>query len=409
MTINSTAIILLALYVAVARRQRRARRRRSPGTVQNDILKEYVARGTYIYPPRPSLRIVTDIFAFCERDAAELEHDLDQRLPHPRGRRRPRCRKSPSPSPTRSPTSRRRAQAGLDVNTLRAAALVLLQRPQRFLRGDREVPRGAAAVGAHHARPLRRDQPARAAAALPHPDRRQHADRAAAGQQHRPRRDPGAGGGARAARSRSTATAATRRSALPTEESARIALRTQQIIASESGVAEHRRSGRRRLRRSRQMTNRIERGSGRAARADRRGRRHARGDRAGIHPARDPGVGLSRAAGHRQRRQRRRRRQPVHASSETQRSRCCASIRTSSARQTERVRQVRAVARPVRLAKRRSTRSGSPRAGRTISCRRSSRRSRPTRRSARSRMRCGRCSGSTRRSMSEGRCSQSST
>ncbi|HEY3160598.1 MAG TPA: methylmalonyl-CoA mutase family protein [Vicinamibacterales bacterium] len=67
MTINATAIILLALYVAVAKRQGVAPGALS-GTVQNDILKEYVARGTYIYPPRPSLRIVTDIIAFCERE-----------------------------------------------------------------------------------------------------------------------------------------------------------------------------------------------------------------------------------------------------------------------------------------------------------------------------------------------------
>jgi methylmalonyl-CoA mutase N-terminal domain/subunit len=67
MTINATAIILLALYAAVGRRQgvpMTALR----GTVQNDILKEYIARGTYIYPPRPSLRIVTDVFAFCARE-----------------------------------------------------------------------------------------------------------------------------------------------------------------------------------------------------------------------------------------------------------------------------------------------------------------------------------------------------
>jgi methylmalonyl-CoA mutase N-terminal domain/subunit len=67
MTINATAIILLALYIAVARRQGVAAAALS-GTIQNDILKEYVARGTYIYPPRASLRIVTDIFAFCERE-----------------------------------------------------------------------------------------------------------------------------------------------------------------------------------------------------------------------------------------------------------------------------------------------------------------------------------------------------
>ena len=67
MTINATACILLALYVAVARRQGVAPRILS-GTVQNDILKEYVARGTYIFPPRSSLRIVTDVFAYCERE-----------------------------------------------------------------------------------------------------------------------------------------------------------------------------------------------------------------------------------------------------------------------------------------------------------------------------------------------------
>src|SRR5688500_5212462 len=64
MTINATAIILLALYVAVARRQG-VDTRAIAGTLQNDILKEYVARGTYIYPPRPSMRIVTDVIAFC--------------------------------------------------------------------------------------------------------------------------------------------------------------------------------------------------------------------------------------------------------------------------------------------------------------------------------------------------------
>src|SRR6266576_4088033 len=58
MTINATAIVLLALYVAAARRQGVDPSRLS-GTIQNDILKEYVARGTYLYPPRPSLRILT--------------------------------------------------------------------------------------------------------------------------------------------------------------------------------------------------------------------------------------------------------------------------------------------------------------------------------------------------------------
>ncbi len=67
MTINSTAGILLALYVAVAKQQG-ANLARLAGTVQNDILKEYIARGTYIYPVRPAMRIVTDIFAWCSQE-----------------------------------------------------------------------------------------------------------------------------------------------------------------------------------------------------------------------------------------------------------------------------------------------------------------------------------------------------
>jgi methylmalonyl-CoA mutase N-terminal domain/subunit len=67
MTINATAIILLAMYVTLARR-RGIDPATLSGTIQNDILKEYIARGTYIYPPGPSLRIVTDIFAWCERE-----------------------------------------------------------------------------------------------------------------------------------------------------------------------------------------------------------------------------------------------------------------------------------------------------------------------------------------------------
>ncbi len=67
MTINSTAAILLALYVAVAKKQG-ANLQKLSGTVQNDILKEYIARGTYIYPPGPAMRIVTDLFAWCRTE-----------------------------------------------------------------------------------------------------------------------------------------------------------------------------------------------------------------------------------------------------------------------------------------------------------------------------------------------------
>lgn len=67
MTINATAFILLALYVALAKKQG-ANLKNISGTIQNDILKEYAARGTYIYPPKPSMRIITDIFEWCSKE-----------------------------------------------------------------------------------------------------------------------------------------------------------------------------------------------------------------------------------------------------------------------------------------------------------------------------------------------------
>src|SRR5437868_10611099 len=70
MTINATAAILLALYVAVAKKKG-ADLRRLSGTVQNDVLKEYIARGTYIYPPQAAMRIITDMFAWANENLPE--------------------------------------------------------------------------------------------------------------------------------------------------------------------------------------------------------------------------------------------------------------------------------------------------------------------------------------------------
>ncbi|MFA5833504.1 MAG: methylmalonyl-CoA mutase family protein [Bacteroidota bacterium] len=67
MTINATAAILLCMYVALAKKQN-ADLKKISGTIQNDILKEYIARGTHIYPPQPSMRLVTDIFAWCSEN-----------------------------------------------------------------------------------------------------------------------------------------------------------------------------------------------------------------------------------------------------------------------------------------------------------------------------------------------------
>ena len=67
MTINATACILLAMYIALAKKQG-ADLKEISGTIQNDILKEYAARGTYIYPPKASMRIITDIFEYCSKE-----------------------------------------------------------------------------------------------------------------------------------------------------------------------------------------------------------------------------------------------------------------------------------------------------------------------------------------------------
>jgi methylmalonyl-CoA mutase N-terminal domain/subunit len=67
MTINAPAAILLAMYIAVAKRQG-VEPRKLRGTIQNDILKEYIARGTYIFPPAPSMRLITDVFRYCQRE-----------------------------------------------------------------------------------------------------------------------------------------------------------------------------------------------------------------------------------------------------------------------------------------------------------------------------------------------------
>ncbi len=70
MTINAPAAVLLAMYIAVAEKQD-VSPKELQGTIQNDILKEYFARGTYIFPPKPSMRIITDIFSFCSREVPQ--------------------------------------------------------------------------------------------------------------------------------------------------------------------------------------------------------------------------------------------------------------------------------------------------------------------------------------------------
>jgi hypothetical protein len=149
------------------------------GLVQNDILKEYIARGNYIFPPRPSMRLTTDLFAYCAERLPYWntisisgyhirEAGLD-RGPGARFHARERDRLLPG--------SRR---CGPVAGRVRRAPLVLLQRAQPLLPGDREVSRGASALGGDHARPVRRDEREGAGAPLPRADGRLDADRATA-------------------------------------------------------------------------------------------------------------------------------------------------------------------------------------------------------------------------------------
>ncbi len=91
MTINSPASVLWAMYLVVAEKQG-ADWKKISGTIQNDILKEYIAQKEYIYPPAPSMRLVVDTFEFGLEVHAALQYHFHQRIPHPRGRVRRRCR-----------------------------------------------------------------------------------------------------------------------------------------------------------------------------------------------------------------------------------------------------------------------------------------------------------------------------
>ena len=160
MTINSPASVLWAMYLVVAEKQG-ADWKKISGTIQNDILKEYIAQKEYIYPPAPSMRLVIDTFEFGSKFTPQIQHHFDLRLPHSRGgldraagagihalrRRR-----------VRGVGAAARARRG----RIRAAAEFLLQRAQRFLRRDRQIPRGAQDLVPADEGPFRREERAHA-------------------------------------------------------------------------------------------------------------------------------------------------------------------------------------------------------------------------------------------------------
>ena len=236
MTINAPAACLLLLYELVGEEQG-VPSEQLRGTTQNDVLKEYIARGNYIYPPEATMRLTTDLFQYCHERVPQLEHDLDLRLPLPRegllGR----------PGGRVHALLRHRLRAGGDRRgprrrRLRAAPGVLLQRPQQRLPGGREVPRGPAHVGAHHdasasARRTRRSTMLRfhtqtGGVTLTAQQPENNIVRVAL------QGFAAVCGGTQSLHTNGFDEAL----ALPTERAAKIALRTQQIIAHESGAAD---------------------------------------------------------------------------------------------------------------------------------------------------------------------------
>jgi hypothetical protein len=194
MTINGPAIILFCFYIIAAEKQG-VPFDQLRGTVQNDILKEYQAQHAWVFPPEPALRLIVDMFEWASESAPKY---------NPISISGYHIREAGSTAAQELAYTLRngfeyvragdRARAGR--GRLRAAPLLLLGRPQRLLRGDRQVPRRAPHLGAPPARRVRREEPGVVAPAHARADGGGDAHRAAAGEQHRARRLPGDGGGA---------------------------------------------------------------------------------------------------------------------------------------------------------------------------------------------------------------------
>ena len=307
MTINSTAPILLALYVVAAERQG-VERAAVSGTTQNDILKEYIARGTYIYPPRPSMRLVTDVFEFCARELPRW-NTISISGYHMREAGATAVQELAYTLADAIAYADAAVARGLDIDDFAgrlsfffAAWSELFEEVAKF--------RAARRMWARIVRERYGSTDARSQMCRFHVQTAGSSLTARSIDNNVVRTTVQALaailGGAQSLHTNSRDEAL----ALPTAEAARLALRTQQILAYESGVVRDARSaGRLVLRRDADQRARA-RGLGRARR-DRGAGRHDRGHRSRLPAAPDPGVGLSRPAPDRIGRPDRGRGQPV--------------------------------------------------------------------------------------------------
>ena len=157
MTINAPAAVLLLLYELVAEEQG-VPSDKLRGTTQNDVLKEYIARGNYIYPPKPTMRLTTDLFAYCAERIPKW-NTVSISGYHYREKGSSAVQEVAFTLCSGIAYAQAALDAGLAVDDFAPAPGVLLQLPQQRLPGGREVPRRPADVGADHARALRRDRP----------------------------------------------------------------------------------------------------------------------------------------------------------------------------------------------------------------------------------------------------------
>ena len=195
MTINAPASLLLLLYELVAEEQgvpSTALR----GTVQNDILKEYIARGNYIFPPRPSMRLTTDLFAYCAERIPSW-NTISISGYHIREAGSTAVQELAFTIANGIAYCAAAVEAGLSPDEFGERLSFFFNAHNDFFQEVAKF-RAARRLWARVMRgALRRHEPEGARAALPRADRRLDADRAAAGEQHRARRDPGALGGRR--------------------------------------------------------------------------------------------------------------------------------------------------------------------------------------------------------------------
>ena len=233
MTINSPAAMIFAMYLVVAEQQGVSWDRLS-GTIQNDILKEFIAQKEFIYPPRPSMRLITDVFAFCTTEVPKW-NTISVSGYHIREAGATALQELAFTLRDGIEYVQWGIDAGLDVDAFVPRMSFFFNAHSDFFEEIAKYRAARQHLGPRHARPVRRQDRALVEAAVPHADRRRVADGPAAYNnvvRTALQALSGVLGGTNSLHTNSLDEAL----ALPTEAAATLALRTQQVLAYESGV-----------------------------------------------------------------------------------------------------------------------------------------------------------------------------